>query len=117
LEPTFDPQAFAELGNLGGGDPEFAAETVALYLQITPGALTDARAALARGDWKTVHRTFHSLKTSCAMVGGRRLVAICRDAELATIDGDLSRGTELLDAVVAEFGRLQEALHALSPAA
>ena len=112
-EPTFDPQAFAELGDLGGGDPEFAAETVALYLQITPGALTDARAALARGDWKTVHRTFHSLKTSCAMVGGRRLVAMCRDAELATIDGDLSRGTELLDAVVAEFGRLQEALHAL----
>jgi CheY-like chemotaxis protein/HPt (histidine-containing phosphotransfer) domain-containing protein len=117
LEPTFDAQAFAELGDLGGGDPEFAAETVALYLQITPGALTDARAALARGDWKTVHRTFHSLKTSCAMVGGRRLVAMCRDAELATIDGDLSRGTELLDAVVAEFGRLQEALHALSPAA
>ena len=116
-EPTFDPQALTELGDLGAGDPEFAAETVALYLEVTPGALVEARAALERGDWKTVHRTFHSLKTSCAMVGGRRLAAICRDAELATIDGDLSRGAEQLDAVAAEFGRLQEALRALTPAA
>jgi signal transduction histidine kinase/DNA-binding response OmpR family regulator len=112
---TFDPHALVELQELGAGDPEFATETVALYLEVTPPALADARRAFEAGDAKAVNRAFHSLKTSCAMIGARRLSALCREGELATIDGDLSRAGELLALVDDEFRRVQSALQVRTP--
>ena len=116
-EPTFDPQALVQLGELGGGNPAFVTQTLELYLELTPPALTEAREAFAKKDKATAHRSYHSLKTSCAMVGARRLSALCRDGELAVLKGDLEGAERLLALVEEEFRRVQKALGGLTVAA
>ncbi|HEY6807788.1 MAG TPA: response regulator [Gemmatimonadales bacterium] len=115
--PTFDPQALVELEEMGAGNPSFVTQTIELYLELTPPALAQARDALAKGDKATVHRVYHSMKTSCAMVGARRLSALCRDGELAVLKGDLGDAARLLGLAEAEFRRVKNALSALTVAA
>ncbi|HET9707010.1 MAG TPA: response regulator [Gemmatimonadales bacterium] len=114
---TFDPQALVDLQAFAPGRPEFVTETVAVYLELTPGALGEARQALTQGDQTTLRRVFHSLRTSCAMVGARRMSTLSEAGEVAVLDGDLGQAERLLGEVDEEFGRVQEALGALEPAA
>ncbi|HET7791186.1 MAG TPA: response regulator [Gemmatimonadales bacterium] len=117
VEPTFDPAALAELEKFAPGKPEMVTDTIALYLDTTRPALEKARVALATGDRVTLHRTYHSLRTSCAMVGARRMSALCRQGEVAMNAGDVSEAEKLLALVEEEFRQVEEALGALTPAA
>jgi two-component system, sensor histidine kinase and response regulator len=114
---TFDSQALVDLQAFAPGHPEFVTETVELYLQQTPVALVEARQAFAQGDKPTVRRVFHSLRASCAMVGARRMCALCEQGELAVLADDWGRAEQLLGVVDEEFARVQQALVALEPAA
>jgi CheY-like chemotaxis protein/HPt (histidine-containing phosphotransfer) domain-containing protein len=116
-EPTLDERALVDLRAFDPSNPRFVPETVALYGRTTAPALAQAREALTQGDRATVHRMYHSLKTSSAMVGARRLSALCKDGELAAMAGDMERAGAVLVLATEEFGRVEEALGALTPAA
>ena len=116
-EPRLDPKALADLQKFDPGNPAFVAKTIELYLQCTPPQLAQARQALVEGDRATVHRVFHSLRTACAMVGALQLSALCKEGELATMEGDLAQAGRVLTQVDEEFGSVQSELAALNPAA
>ncbi len=116
-EPTFDPQALVQLKEFGAGDPAFVGQTIELYLELTPPALVEAHEAFRQSDGRTIRRVFHSLKTSCAMVGARRMGALCGDGEIATLKGNLGGAELLLGLVDEEFRRVRHALDAVTLAA
>ena len=58
-------------------------EIVNTYLQDTPVKIAEMRAALKQGDYETIQRLAHSLKSSSGIFGAARMVAACLDLEQA----------------------------------
>jgi signal transduction histidine kinase/DNA-binding response OmpR family regulator/HPt (histidine-containing phosphotransfer) domain-containing protein len=104
-----------DLKELGGQD--FVEKTIGLYLQTTPRSLAELTQALGQGDGVVVHRVFHTLKTSSAMVGALGLSDLCKRGELAGAAGQLDEAVELLRAVQDEFTRVERALNDVLQAA
>lgn len=59
------------------GDPDVAAEVVALYVREARLSLDRIRAAWDTGDWVTLERAAHKLKGGCAAVGAREVERVC----------------------------------------
>ena len=63
----FDPAAIQRLLDLGGS--VLAEKMIRLFLDNTPARMAAARDAERTGDWTTVERTGHSMKSSAAYLG------------------------------------------------
>ncbi|HET7295754.1 MAG TPA: response regulator, partial [Gemmatimonadales bacterium] len=99
------------------GKPDFLQRTIELYLTTIGPAFAELSRGLEQGDRVTVHRVFHTLKTSSAMVGALGLADVCKRGELAGAAGQLEEAAELLRAAQQEFGRVQRALGEIMEAA
>jgi two-component system, sensor histidine kinase RpfC len=92
--PAVDPDALTRLERFGG--PTLLREMIALFLQIAPGRLDAARAAVAAGDVTAAEDALHSLKSSSAQLGAMRLSRLCEQGELLARDAMVTEITELL---------------------
>ena len=99
-EQVLDHGVLADLDVLGGGDPEFVAELVELFVQQAPRQLSAARAALDVGDRDAVAKAAHTLKSSSGYLGARRLAELCVQLERRAREdeADLTRALEELSA-------------------
>jgi signal transduction histidine kinase/DNA-binding response OmpR family regulator/HPt (histidine-containing phosphotransfer) domain-containing protein len=84
------------------------AEVGALFLSNTPGRLHAMQEALCQGDWETIERTAHSLKSSSAMLGAMRMAQVC--AQLESSSDSPGQAEELLNELGREFELLHEPL-------
>jgi CheY-like chemotaxis protein len=92
------------------GKPSVFEELCRLLAESAPAALATIEKALAAGDLVTVADTAHSLKSSCANLGGRQMASQLDRCELAARDG------RDLDGILRETSGLQRSYAALSSA-
>ena len=101
-----DPSAIRKLEDLGG--PALVREMIRLFLEHTPRRIAAARLGEETGDWQTLERACHSMKSSAAYLGltglrdrAARLEVLATQGascELSTLLGDLSdRFSDLRD--------------------
>lgn len=110
--PRFDPAAIERLRKVAGeqGDT-FISEMAQLFLEEATKALGEMRAGCDRGDWKTVGRLAHSVKSSSATLGFMGLADACKALELNTHDAIASPETPALAAAV--FTHFEQAVPTL----
>jgi HPt (histidine-containing phosphotransfer) domain-containing protein len=87
----------AELGEASGDD--VIGELRALLVGDAPLRLEAMRAGLVASDRRATEHAAHSLKSSCAMLGGERAARLCQEIETRSRRG-----------VTAELGQLVELL-------
>ena len=85
----------------GWGGDGLARDMAALFADAVPTRLDEARRGLAAGDHAAVASAMHTLKASCAQLGGVEAAARCAAAERAALDGS---APESLERAVAEVG-------------
>jgi HPt (histidine-containing phosphotransfer) domain-containing protein len=110
-EPVLDPAVIDNLRQLTPpGEPDVLAEVLELFLQDVPRRIARLRAASAAGDAVELHKIAHSLKGSAGNVGAQALFAICRQLDDQGRAGDLTDAKRLVDALDAEFARVEVAI-------
>ena len=111
--PVLDPAALAELSASTGDDTAFVVELVETYLSDATGLLDAIGAAIAAGDADALVRPAHTLKSSSATVGARRLAETSRRLEFAGRSGALDDAAGADGAaVVADWEAARAALEA-----
>jgi CheY-like chemotaxis protein len=96
---------------LGLGKPAVFERLCELLHQSAPAALQTIDAALATGDLAKVASTAHSLKSSCANLGGRQLAAQLERCETAAREsGDLDRVRSLAAGLQQNYAAFAAAL-------
>jgi two-component system, sensor histidine kinase and response regulator len=80
-----DHQVFDRFRGEVGGD-EFAGMFVQVYLRELAGRLDGLRQARADGDGETLRSVAHTLKSTSATLGAKRLAELCRQLEGETAD-------------------------------
>ncbi len=92
-----------------GGDEEFLAELVSIFLEDAELRLTEIARALEAGDDGDLRRTAHKLKGSSANMGANGLAELAMSLEEATA----CPPEAVLSTLEAEFGRVRSALESL----
>lgn len=107
-EAVLDPAVLDVLRSLTPpGEPDVLSEVLQLFLAEVPPRLDRMRNAWAAGDIETVHRTAHSLKGSAGNIGANALLAACKELDDRSRAGETASVGQLVDAVVAEYGRVE----------
>ncbi len=88
---------------------------VGIYLQHTPVAIRDLRAAVEAGGCVEAQRITHTIKSSTGMLGATGLAALLGEAESASRAGSHADLRRLMDQIEAEYTRVQHALNDLVP--
>jgi HPt (histidine-containing phosphotransfer) domain-containing protein len=78
-------------------------ELIGLFLELTPKRIEHLRQALAKKDWHVVSKDAHSLKSSSANIGAKRLSSACRKLETIENHPDHSMASELVSVIEAEY--------------
>ena len=114
--PHFDPVAIEKLRNVAGDQgAAFVMEMAQLFLDESTRSLEELAKARDQGDWKTVARVAHSLKSSAATLGLMRLSAACTALELdATAATPTPETSRLNAAVFEEFEKAKPTLKGLT---
>lgn len=107
MSPAIDEGVLRGLLDDMGGDREVVKELIQSFLEEGPKLLAEGRAALLAGDTPTVHRAFHTLKSTAATFGAMALSAAAKDIEQGAKGGKMPEM-----AVVAETDRLFDAARA-----
>jgi HPt (histidine-containing phosphotransfer) domain-containing protein len=112
-----DPAAIERLLRLGGN--KLAVEMVDIFLDFAPQIIREAQVALPAGDFQTVSRTGHSLRSSARNLGANRLYAVAERLEQAALTPQPDQLPGLLaelEAAFLEVGtRLAELRKKLAP--
>ncbi|MES2355272.1 MAG: response regulator [Pseudomonadota bacterium] len=88
-------------------------EIVQIYLDSSPPLLEEMYTSHDGGDAKTLYRMVHTLKSSSASLGARKLAELCKAAEAAVREsGAQALTTAQLGEIQAEFERVKVALKA-----
>jgi HPt (histidine-containing phosphotransfer) domain-containing protein len=95
------------------GEPDILAEVFTLFLEEAPPRIERMRNAAAGGDIKEVHRAAHSLKGSAGNIGARAMYDVCSVIDERGKAGDLAGAAALVDAVQAEFDKVESEIHRL----
>jgi PAS domain S-box-containing protein len=117
--------------DLGEDSGAFLNELIERFLADTPPQVEKLEPALAAGDFSLLHRIAHSLKSTASILGADLLSGMCREMEEATahlyepyaspvydqttvsVDRLLTdRVQGQVQSILAEYGRVQTALHA-----
>ena len=103
----------------GWGGESLARDMAALFADAVPARLDEARRGLVVGDHAAVASAMHTLKASCAQLGGVEAAACCAAAERAALDGtapeSLAQALAAVDAACA--AHVAWLAHTLGPAA
>lgn len=87
--PILDSQVLESLRQaVGIADPKFVPDMASLFLSETEGILRDIGTALGAGEFETVTRLAHGLKSSSATLGLMRISASARRLETDGRVGD-----------------------------
>ena len=78
-------QAVVEM--IGADEPGVMLDLIDTYLQDSQQQVTDLERAIAAGDYKTLHRMAHSMKSSSATFGATALSKMCESLERSAKDG------------------------------
>lgn len=81
--PVLDAAVLEELAATVGGDHGFVDELIRTYLEDTEGQLAAIEAAVAAEDAGALIRPAHTLKSSSATLGAKRLAERARALEIA----------------------------------
>ena len=99
--PLFDPVAIEKLRQVAGEDDNtFVAEIAAVFLEEATQSIEGLKLGCETGDWQTVSRLAHSVKSSAATLGLMRLSDACKALEFDTRKAASSGDTSSLVAVV-----------------
>jgi two-component system sensor histidine kinase/response regulator len=101
-------------GPQSDGEPDKLARIVALFVDDVPLRLDELRRAVERGEAQTVDETAHMLKGGSGYMGASRMVKICAGIQGLVASGELSRASEMLNELEAEFERIRPALQSAS---
>jgi HPt (histidine-containing phosphotransfer) domain-containing protein len=105
-----DPDIFANLVEMTGGEMSFVDELVDTFLEDGKGQIEGMRTALADGDTERLGRAAHSLKTGCLNIGAQGLGATCRSLEEAARAGEVPDAATRIDAIASGFEEVRTAL-------
>jgi HPt (histidine-containing phosphotransfer) domain-containing protein len=96
-----------------GGDLAFFGELLEAFFEDAPQQMAQAeQAVLAGGDYETLRRAAHSLKSNSLNFGAIELSRMCKELEDAAKAGTLEGVEEQLDQIRAEYARAAAALKA-----
>lgn len=114
--PLFDPAAIEKLRKVAGdGDTTFVAEIASVFLEEARESIDGLSRGCETGDWPTVSRLAHSVKSSAATLGFMRLSEACKELEFDTRHAAASaRTADLLAFVRAQFDLAVPTLKGLS---
>jgi HPt (histidine-containing phosphotransfer) domain-containing protein len=87
--PVLDERILTEVLETTGDDIAFVRELVETYLADTPTQLEAMTTAVDSDDADALVRPAHTLKSSSATVGARRLSSVARELEMAGRSGSL----------------------------
>ena len=82
-----DMKTLAQIRELGGD--ELLGRMARLYLENTPLRIEEIRRGLAAGDWSRTRRAIHSMRSSSATLGAKKLAQTA--AELERVAGQENR--------------------------
>jgi len=91
-------------------DEELAATILEGFLSDMPKQIARLKESLEAGDTETAERQAHTIKGAAASVGGEQLRALALELEQADKAGGLERMGAGVEAVVAAFDKLKEAI-------
>ena len=111
---VLDPTVIESLRQLTPpGEPDVLTEVLRLFLDDVPPRIDRLRNAWASGNIEEMHRAAHSLKGSAGNIGARRLYEVCRQLDDVTKSGNLTGAAPLIDALGAEFGKVEAEIRRL----
>jgi HPt (histidine-containing phosphotransfer) domain-containing protein len=86
---AIDRSALDALLETTGGDPDFLAEMIDVFLADAEELLAAMDGALAAGDASALRRAAHTLKSNCRTFGASALADICQDIEARAAGGTM----------------------------
>ncbi|RMG45226.1 MAG: PAS domain S-box protein [Acidobacteria bacterium] len=111
-ESPLDPEVLDALRALQDDDDDvnLLSELAELFLTDVPSHLARIRQAAERGDARALERAAHTLKSSSANLGARRLSALCFELEKKGRAGMVDDTGRLIAELEVEFERVRRAL-------
>jgi len=111
---TIDPAALEDLRTLMGEEAsELIAELITIFLENTPERLAELRQALAQGDAPKSQLAAHSLKSTSATLGAKKLSTLAAELEEKGRCGNLEGAAESITQIETEYERVKAALEAI----
>ena len=110
MNPPVDPQALAALRELNPEDPGFLRELIDVFLDDMPQRLAEIDRALATQDAALLIRAAHTIKGSCSNFGAAHLASLALEMEKQGKAAAFADASAAVPALLAEFGRVREAL-------
>ncbi len=111
--PEIDPDGFARLAELAGGDEVFLDELVDTYALDGEDQVARLRAACADADMPAIVIAAHSLKTNSANVGATGVAELASAFEADARAGSVDPGSARVEAIAAAFEAARAALLAM----
>ncbi|MDX1429112.1 MAG: response regulator, partial [Rhodothermales bacterium] len=106
------PMEDEDLTLFGEDDPEFLADLIESYVDLTPSLITEMRRHLAAGDRGALKSVAHKMKSSSGQIGLSRLSGLCGDLQSASAgvktDINLHDQVQLIES---EYKRVVPLLH------
>jgi CheY-like chemotaxis protein len=111
--PAVDLRVLTEFKIMMEDDgPRMACELISIYLQDTPTLLAALQANLVQHDAPSFQRMAHTLKSSSAQMGAKRLAQLCLELEELGEAQSLAQAPALLTQAIAEYDRVKTMLEA-----
>lgn len=85
-------------------------ELIGLFLELTPKRIEHLKQALAKKDWHVVSKDAHSLKSSSANIGAKKLSSVCRKLETIENHPDHSMASQLISEIETQYGLASQSL-------
>jgi HPt (histidine-containing phosphotransfer) domain-containing protein len=109
--PALDPAVIDALRQLTpNGEEDVVREVLTLFRDGAPERLAAIREACRARDADALGRTAHEFKGASATIGAFALQQCCRDLELAAQSETVEGSAALLDALSAEYARVDAAI-------
>lgn len=111
--PTIDRGIIESLRELGDGDDDLLHELIELFLCDAPRLLAGIQAAIATDDANALEHASHSLKSSSANMGAKRLADLCMEVERTARTGTTAGTEGIAKEIGLELEAVDEALRVL----
>lgn len=114
MPPAIAPNAIDNIIEMVGLDePDFLAELIDTFLGEADTLFEQIPQAVVDGDWETIQRIAHSMKSSTATFSAYHMADLCSELEMATMKPIPATELSLLtEKIIHEYGRVRAALKA-----
>ena len=112
---VLDRSALDALMETMGGDADFFAEMIDVFLVDAEELLSAMIGAHANGDASALRRAVHTLKSNSRTFGASALADLCQEIEAQSASGTLDGLTPLVEQVMATYLDVAAALRAERP--